>query len=205
MKFVDSYGAEALVAAVRRSTRAKFQILKEGRCSIFRDDEPDFSLVSKECERAWFRADAWIRSVLYAADAAAAARVGADETARKASRQASREAERAKERPPERVQTPAGWPASIKDSVKAPKTGRPDVVLSSIMRPNFGPDPDRKASAPCRRGDRYRQLRITPQHILMKKIYRIASSTWLVTALKLFKEEERLLGAGVSSGCSRVR
>ena len=101
----------------------------ESRRHFLGDDEPDFSLVSKACERAWFRADAWIRSVLYAADAAAAARVGADETARKASRQASREAERAKEKPPDRVATPAGWPASIKDSVKAPKTGRPDVVL----------------------------------------------------------------------------
>ena len=73
VKFVDSYGAEALVAAVRSVDAREVPDFKRRALQHFLgDDEPDFSLVSKEGERAWFRADAWIRSVLYAADAAAA-------------------------------------------------------------------------------------------------------------------------------------
>ena len=186
VKFVDRYGADALVAAVRSVDAREVPDFKRRALQHFLgDDEPDFSLVNKQCERAWFRADAWIRSVLYAADAAAAARVGADETARKASRQASREAERAKERPPERVQTPAGWPTSTKETTKAPKTGRPDIVLSSIMRPNSGPDPNRKESAPV--GEEILLSTTTnypTTYTHAKDLNRIASSNWLVTALK---------------------
>ena len=68
VKFVDRYGAEALVAAVRSvDARGSAGFQAAGLQHFLGDDEPDFSLVSKECERAWFRADAWIRSVLYAA------------------------------------------------------------------------------------------------------------------------------------------
>ena len=149
VKFVDRYGAESLVAAVRSVDAREVPDFKRRALQHFLgDDEPDFSLVDKAMRTGLVpgrRLDS-VRAVC--CGRAAAARVGADETARKASRQASREAERAKEKPPERVATPAGWPASIKDSIKAPKTGRPDIVLSSIMRQNFGPDPNRKESAP---------------------------------------------------------
>ena len=171
VKFVDRYGAEALVAAVRSVDAREVPDFKRRALQHFLgDDEPDFSLVSKECERAWFRADAWIRSVLYAADAAAAARVGADETARKASRQASREVrERRRDLRNVYKRRPAGPRPSRTVSKPQRRAGPTSSSVRSCARTS-GPTPTARRAPPLARRSCYQRLPTIRRPTLTKKI-----------------------------------
>lgn len=177
IKLVDQYGAEALVAAVRAVDAREVPDFKRRALLHFLGDEaPDFTVVEPRIAKAWFHLDAWTRSVLYAADAAAAARLGEDEIAQEKARSASRCSSRG--RMPSRQGTPAGWPRSIKKELKAPPTGRSDVVLASIMRADFGPD-----FRPGIPSD-MNHLASTTNYPTTYVADKPSSSAWLVTSLK---------------------
>ena len=118
-------------------------------------------------------------------DAAAAARAGADETARKASRQASRRSERAKERPPERVANAGRLARVHQGQCQSTKNGTarhcPIINHEAELRPRPRPQGERPVGEEI-------VLSTTTNYPTTytheKDLNRIASSNWLVTALK---------------------
>ena len=170
--------------APKRSSRGRGRRRRvpEGPRHFLGDDEPDFSLVSKEASGP-VPGRRQIRPCC-AADAAAAVRVGADETARKASRRSGKQKEPKRDHRP----TNAGRLARVRQGqcVKPEDgTARRCPVHTA---PNFGPTPTARRAPPLAR----RSLSTTTNYptTLTKDLRTVFQ---LGPALKCKSEEERLL------------